>query len=329
MFTHIAALQCVDRGLIGLDESVSKYLPELESPQVVIRDADSNTDGKGSLALQESTKAITLRHLLTHTSGIGNPSESLLKEWHTQNSTLSDQEPESTPLLLLFTPGEGWNYGPSINWTGKLIAKVTGQTLPDYVDEHIFKPLGMDSTTFSSLDDSTTRLDLRERRLQMVIRQAGSDGSKTQLHIVKRPPPMAPATTVSDYGKLLTALMSASIQILSKDSLDLLFSGQLSEKALTDFRANTETYAAPTGLSANVINPKVNFTAAGALLVEEEIPLSGFPPQTLTWNGMPNVIWSVNRDVGKAAVFATQLLPVDDEVAVELAMGFLKGAWTG
>ncbi|CAF9906938.1 MAG: hypothetical protein GOMPHAMPRED_004975 [Gomphillus americanus] len=332
LWTHIAALQLVDRGLIRLDEPVSKYLPELESPQIVIRDASSTTDGKGKLVLQESIKVITLQHLLTHTSGIGSPSDPLLKQWHTQNSTLSEKKPESTPVLLLFTPGEGWNYGPSINWTGKLIVEVTEQILPDYIDRHILKPLGMDSSTFSPLDDSTSRPDLRERRLQMVAREAGSDGSTTQLHIAKRAPPMSPATTASDYGKLLTALMSASsvqANILSKDSIDLLFSGQLSGKALSDFRADTETYAAPTGLHANVTNPKVNFTAAGALLVEEEIPLSGFPSQTLTWNGMPNVIWSVNREIGKAAVFATQLLPVDDEVAIELAMGFLKGAWSG
>ncbi len=62
--------------------------------------------------------------------------------------------------------------------------------------------------------------------------------------------------------------------------------------------------------------PPVNFSLAG-LLVEDELPLSGLPKGTVTWNGMPNVIWALNKERGVGTLFATQLLPVDDE----------KGRW--
>jgi hypothetical protein len=50
------------------------------------------------------------------------------------------------------------------------------------------------------------------------------------------------------------------------------------------------------------------------------------PAGTVTWNGMPNVIWAMNREKGLAMMFATQLLPVDDEKTVDLAMSFMRGA---
>lgn len=88
-------------------------------------------------------------------------------------------------------------------------------------------------------------------------------------------------------------------------------------------RQDTENYAAPAGIVDSM--PPVNHSLA-ALLVEEKLPLSHMPAGTVTWNGMPNVIWAMNREKGLAMMFATQLLPVDDEKTVDLAMSFMRGA---
>jgi hypothetical protein len=61
------------------------------------------------------------------------------------------------------------------------------------------------------------------------------------------------------------------------------------------------------------------------MVVEEELSLSHIPAGTVTWNGMPNVIWTMNREKGLGAIFATQLLPADDEKTVDLTMAFTRG----
>jgi hypothetical protein len=62
-------------------------------------------------------------------------------------------------------------------------------------------------------------------------------------------------------------------------------------------------------------------------VIEEAIPLSGMPAGTVTWNGMPNLIWAIHPEKGVAMAFLTQILPVDDEKTMELAMGFMRAAW--
>jgi hypothetical protein len=64
----------------------------------------------------------------------------------------------------------------------------------------------------------------------------------------------------------------------------------------------------------------------GPLVFEAELPLSGMPEGTLTWNGTPNYIWAMHQGKRLGMVFETQLLPVDNEKAVDLAMKF-RGAW--
>jgi hypothetical protein len=70
----------------------------------------------------------------------------------------------------------------------------------------------------------------------------------------------------------------------------------------------------------------VNYSLA-SLPIEDELPLSPMPSGTVTWNGMPNVIWAMNKEKGIGMVFATQLLPVDDAKTMDLAMEYFRDAW--
>jgi len=115
---------------------------------------------------------------------------------------------------------------------------------------------------------------------------------------------------------------------LGKEMRDLFFEAQfeVGGKARERLRGDTENYAAPAGIPGEMKEVPVNHSL-GALVVEGTLPLSGMPEGTLTWNGMPNFIWAIHKEKGIAMVFATQLLPVDDEKTVELAMEFFRGAW--
>lgn len=131
--TSVAALQLVEKGLIGLDDPLNKLMPEMVSIPIL------NDEGN----LIESNEIITLRQLLTHTSGFGlNFFSSKLYNFKSENWDYEDQP-------RLFEPGTAFAYGTGLNWAGKVIEKLSGQDLETYFRENITGPLKMNSTWFN------------------------------------------------------------------------------------------------------------------------------------------------------------------------------------
>jgi CubicO group peptidase (beta-lactamase class C family) len=325
--THIAALQCVERGLITLDEPVYPYLPELKDIHILERNEGPDASTTPFL-LQRPTKEICLRHLLSHSSGIDYESHPLVTEWRASKS--EERKPDyhpgfhnshplpdafSTPLL--FEPEQGWMYGASIEWTEALVSRLVKQPIGKYVYEQIFTPLGMASSKY----DPQNHPEICSRILQMVRR----DGDRL---LPAENQVIGLVSSVPDLCALFADLMSSSSSILKTEYIDLLFEPQFApgSSAFSYIRSDTENYAAPAGIPTSMNEPPVNHSLA-ALVVEGELPLSHMPAGTVTWNGMPNVIWAMHREKGLGLVFATQLLPVDNEKTVELAMTFMREAW--
>jgi CubicO group peptidase (beta-lactamase class C family) len=316
--THIAALQLVEQGAIGLDEPVYQHLPELESSPLI-------TEGTGGEAftLRPPCNKITLRHLLLHTSGLSSSDVPLVSEYLASNITKPEFEDSAHFIVknfsvpLIFEPGGGFSYGYSIHWTQLLVTRLTGNFLK-YIQEHIFNPLGMTSSTYMPRDST----EIWNKRLRMVERQDGElipadDASQGLI------------CSMSDMEAILGDLIMPSPKLLKQQQhIDLLFNGQLAplSMALKDLRRNPENYAFCAGAPGDAGAPLVNWSAAG-LTIENDIPLSHFPKGTVTWEGMPNVLWAMNRDKGLAMFFATQLIPVGDEKANDLALTFMKNAW--
>ena len=330
--THIAALQCVEQGLVTLDEPVYPHLQELESLKVLSRNTGPDSESQPFL-LQPATKKITLRHLLSHSNGIDYEYNPMVTEWRKSKGdepkpdfhpTREYKSPESkldtevitTPLL--FEPGEGWLYGASIEWTQCLVVRLTDQPFTKYVNENIFNPLGMTSSTYTPQNN----VEIASRILKMVRR----DGDRL---LTVNYPLKELLSSVPDLSKLFVDLISQSSKLLKKEHVDLLFTPQfaLESPARRYIHQDTENYAAPAGIPPTMKEAPVNHSLV-ALVVEEELPLSGMPKGTVTWNGMPNLIWAMHKEKGLAMIFATQVLPVDDEKTIGLAMAFFKEAWS-
>ncbi|KAJ7932620.1 beta-lactamase family protein [Mycena leptocephala] len=302
--THIAALQCVERKL-WLD-SLSVIEP---------------SDAEPGFILRPPARKITLRHLLTHTSGLGGGDEPLVEKWRASpaGAAHTAANADAHPIVkhfahpLLFEPGAGYCYGGSAYFTG---FADDGRV---HTGEHL-RPAGHGTSTLSP----QTRADVREKLLQMVRRTpAGLVPVEEETRDM--------AVGVRDLGLLLADLVAAKSKILTPASVDLLFTPQLAEgsKALADLRSEKEleNYSAPAGISPG-FTPVVNWSMAGLLIQgADALPLSKMRPGTVTWNGMPNVVWAMHRESGVGMLFATQLVPVDDEKAVAVMMEFFKGAW--
>jgi CubicO group peptidase (beta-lactamase class C family) len=134
MFTAVATLQLVERGRLSLDDSLSKFLPDFPN--------------------KDAAEKIRVKHLLSHTSGLGSYfnqkfEESSRARWRTVDQMLElakDEKPQ-------FEPGEKWAYSNTgFLVLGKVIEKVTGQDYYDYVRDNVYRPAGMTATDCYELD---------------------------------------------------------------------------------------------------------------------------------------------------------------------------------
>jgi CubicO group peptidase (beta-lactamase class C family) len=161
--TSVAALRLVEAGRLGLDQSLVDWLPELADRQV-LRDPAAELGDTGP-----ARRPITLRHLLTNTSGYGMAIQvSPLQQAMTANGTEAGPEPLAmgadewlrrlAELPLAFQPGEGWRYHHSFGVLGILIARVTGRPLGEHLAEDVFGPLGMTDTALWVAEGSLGRL---------------------------------------------------------------------------------------------------------------------------------------------------------------------------
>jgi CubicO group peptidase (beta-lactamase class C family) len=312
-------LQLVERGTISLDEPVYQHLPELESLPLIKRGTSVET-----FTLCSPVKKITLRHLLLHTSGLSNHSTPLVSDYIASDCAKLEF-PEDAPYIvkhfsipLVFEPGEGFAYGYSIHWLQLLLTRVTGDFVR-YIQEHIFNPLCMESSSYRP--QGTARI--WNRRLQMVERAGAKliptdDASQGLM------------CSMLDVGAILNDLISPSPKLLLKqEHIDLLFTGQFapSSASMRDLRGDHENYAFCAGKPGNTSSPPAVNWSVGGLVAEGELPLSEMRKGTVTWEGMPNVLWAMNREKRLAMFFATQLIPVGDKKANELAVMFMRDAW--
>ncbi len=128
--TAVAAMQLVERDRLALDDPAEKYFLEFAKLSVL----ESLDAATGAYKLRPATKPVTVRHLFTHTSGLG---------YRFTSPTLRDFKPRAGDPVrpLLFEPGEQWMYGPSTDWLGRLVEKISGLSLDEYFRRRIFVPL--------------------------------------------------------------------------------------------------------------------------------------------------------------------------------------------
>ena len=144
--TATACMQLVEQGKLSLDQPMGQVLPQLAAPMVL-----EGFDASGKPRLRPARRAITLRHLLTHTSGFtySNWSDRIPRyEKATGMADIAESRNGAFASPLEFDPGDRWQYGIGMDVVGKIVEAVSDQSLEIYFREHIFEPLGMANTGF-------------------------------------------------------------------------------------------------------------------------------------------------------------------------------------
>ena len=163
--TSVAVMMLVEEGRVLLNDPVARYLPEFADAKVLERAGD-----EGAFRLVEPLRPMTVRHLLTHTSGLtygdAEGNEVMASYYRVANiagsfggaETLAAAAGRIGRLPLAFHPGEKWAYGFSTDVLGRLVEVVSGVDLAEFFQTRIFQPLGMDDTHFSLPSGKVGRL---------------------------------------------------------------------------------------------------------------------------------------------------------------------------
>jgi CubicO group peptidase (beta-lactamase class C family) len=311
-------MQLVEQGRASLDDPAEKYLPELAGLKVL----EKFEPATGDYSVRPATKKPTLRHFLTHTSGLAYPFTSAI--WRDLKPKAGETFPFGGPLL--FEPGERWHYSTSTDVVGRLVEVISGQKLEDYFREHIFAPLKMVDTSYNVPESKGPRLVAQQQR-------AGDkmDGAV----VLQSPQPgltiAAPigggglASTAADYGRFVRMFLNNGeldgARVLKAETVAL-----MSRNAMGDVRVPALKSALPRSADFTFIDDGKDQWGLGFLITVNQVP-GKRSPGSLSWGGINNTFFWIDPARGIAGVIMMQYLPFADAKALATYDAFERGAY--
>lgn len=319
-FTSVAALQLVEQGALELSQPVADVLPAFADLAVL-----EGFDGDAP-RLRPPTRQATIRHLLTHTSGLAYSFINADVLRYRQLTGTADETSGQLAMLeapLVADPGTRWEYGVSTDWLGQVIEAVSGSDLATYCEKRIFAPLGMRDATFRPNDEQAARM--------MAVHSWTPDGGLVQNSLDLPEPEFfmggsGAFATGPDYLRFMRALLRGGEldgeRVLRAETVELAFSDHLDGAPLPDVMptANPEF--------SNEV-PSMPFAKGWGLgfhLFLEDIP-SMRRAGAGDWGGLFNCAYWIDRTAGVVGAFLTQVLPFYDARIVETVGGFEQGVY--
>ncbi len=316
--TSAAAMQLIEQGRFGLDDPVEKYLPEFANLKVF----ESFDAATGAYRLRPASTPPTVRHILTHTSGLGYPfTSAILRDFKPQPG---ETYPFGGPLL--FDPGERWQYGTSTDVVGKLVEKVSGQKLEDYFRQNIFAPLQMSDTSYNVPQDKASRLVSAQQRAGE--RMDGAIVLQTPQPGLTIPEPIGGgglASTANDYGRFVRVLLNGGeldgARVLKAETVTLMGQNHIGAVSVPALKT-----ALPRSADFSFIADGRDKWGLGFLITTDQV--SGKrSPGSLSWGGISNTYFWIDPSRGVASVILMQYLPFADPKALAVYDAFERGAY--
>lgn len=308
--TSLALMTLFERGLFGLDDPVHRFIPEFR--QLAVRKA-------GSYPLFETVpcqRPMTIRDLLTHTSGltydflresnidyayrklqVGNPAPGY---------TLKDMIAQLAQLPLEFSPGERWNYSLGTDVCGYLVEVLSGKSLPDYLDEVIFGPLGMQDTTFNVRPEQVPRLAgcyERNAKKELVLNDDGQATRFSERSFFSGGGGLL--STAGDYYRFCQMLLNGGTldgqRVIGSRTLDFMTRNHLP--------GDVDLAAYATGSFSETAYDGVGFGLGFATKLDPVA--NGYPGSagSFFWGGLASTLFWVDPEEDLTVLFLTQLMP--------------------
>jgi len=306
--TTTAAMQLVEQGKLDLDAPAAKLLPEIGKIQV-----RTGWNADGSPILRAPKSPVTLRNLLTHTSGFAYEffNEGVIRE---QESTGTPNVVSGTHATmnrsLVRDPGTAWEYSIGIDWAGRMVEAASGLRLRDYFAKNIFAPLGMGDVTFQANEEQLSRAAAMHARLP--------DGSLTAIPFGIPPDAEvdmgghALSGRVPDYLRFCRAILNGGVldgnRILAATTVELMGMNHIGDISVPN---QIKTFMPMLSNDCD-LHPGVDLKWGLGFVLNVQATPEGRAPGTLAWAGLPNVYYWIDRKTGVTVVIATQIMPFWD-----------------
>lgn len=310
--TSVAIMMLIERGKLQLDDPVSKYLTGFDNLRVITKFNEQDA----TYETRPAKRPMTIRHLLTHTSGIGYGFSNEIEHRLTQVTKKKEWE-----LPLLNDPGDKWNYGASTAVLGMIVEKISGESLETYDQQHIFGPLGMVDTSYAVPLVKQSRVATKYNR---------ADGKWTEL--TEGPIPTTPTapfrgdgglySTAQDYGRFIQMLLNGghlgSARILSESTVKIMGENNIGAIFVELQAAADPSRTKPFPLGAGHDKFGLGFQIASGDPQYVRFRSAG----SMSWAGIYNTEFWIDPVQHIGAVMMMQTLPFYDDGALKTLRDF-------
>ena len=310
--TSVAVMMLVENGEVGLDDPASMYLPG-RLPEEVFETFDPVDN---SFTSRPASAPMSVRHLLTHTSGLGYDlfDETLFPLFATQSRPATQL---NHPLL--HDPGARWTYGESTRVLGDLVRNVSGQGVDAFLQERIFSPLGMNDTAYGVAGENNARL--------VTLHMLSGEG------LVEQPNPGGMVSvmvrgdgglfsTAQDYARFMRLILNGG---LSDDGVRLLEEAtveRMGQNNIGDLRVELMPAPDPAMSRPFPLGAGADTFGLGFQIAAEHDSATMRLPGSLSWAGINNTQFWIDPAAGIGAVLLMQYRPFYDDTAIEALQGF-------
>ncbi|MCA9764515.1 MAG: beta-lactamase family protein [Gemmatimonadetes bacterium] len=300
--TSLAALMLVDDGKLGLDDPASRFLPELEGREVLVGVDSAN----GRLITRPSSREVTIRDLLRHTSGIAYSFSN-----HELHAAEVAARISGRRAPLVHDPGARWTYGMGTAHLGWIIEQVSGMPLEEFFRQRIFDPLEMHETSFSLPPARAARLMTGYRRRDGALQARSRPDSITSTccgdgDLI---------STAGDYARFMQLVLGngkrRGTRLVSEASMAEMTRNQLGELTVV------EQPAVMPGLAAAFPDGAGRDGFGLGFQIAVDAP-DGRPDGTLSWGGLYNTHFWIDPTNGIGVLVLTQVLPFYDHRVMEV-----------
>ena len=320
-----AAMQLVERGQIDLDSPAANVVPALGDVEVL-----EGFKEDGTPRTRAPRRAITLRHLLTHTAGFS------YEIWNA--SIIAYQTATGTPGIiscqnaalgtpLLFDPGDRWEYGINMDWVGQMVEAASGQGLGEYFRDHLLQPLGMHDTAFRITEEMRSRLAKIHQRVE-----DGSLVPQMDLELPQEPEVELGGAglygTIEDYLCFIRMMLNRGRangeQVLAPETVDAMCENQMGACRVSPLK----TVIPPYSNDADFF-PGMPKTWGFSFMINTEDAPTGRTAGSLGWAGLANCYFWIDPTKGIGGAYMTQVLPFADEKSLPLYLAFEQAVYDG
>lgn len=246
--TGVAMMILFEEGKWRLDDPITLYIPEFKDLKVW-----KGLDADGKPILEPVKRVPTMRELMSHTAGFGyglsdrHPVDKMFQEQRVLTSNgLKEMSTKVAGIPLLFQPGERWSYSIAVDLQGYIIEKLSGQTLGQFLESRIFKPLKMVDTAFMVPADKVSRLAAvyslnASNQLVEAVPQPG-------VQDFTKPPSIESGggglvSTTADYARFCQMVVNGGeldgVRILSPAAIELMGTNQIPQSVLVNSNGTT------------------------------------------------------------------------------------------